>query len=131
MGTYMCVCKAYDDDYESVDSAFTNAWFSVGIPSYELDAVVSPLDKIIVKQTFHCLCYRFYQHTDSGEYAEVYPIPKWFPVHCGEGEVMTNRHILTELIRQGMSLDCEHRTVRGFERSSQGGDCQFDVIIDV
>ena len=131
-----CVCKRYGDDdrddyelsladYESnqeeINRLFPDAGFSIAFSLNELDEVITPLNRIIVKQTFNCHCY-------VGEPASDAPVPKWYAIHCDEGERMTNYVVIRELISQGFSLDCDHRFLEGFERSEKGGDCQFEPV---
>ena len=129
-----CVCKKYDDideldsyceflkQQEEVNKIFPYVEFTIDMTLDQIDEVVSPLDKIIVKQTFDCYCYE----DDS---ASKSPIPKWFTIHCKNDEKMTNRVIIRGLAMQGFSLDCNHRFLEGFARSSKGGDCQFEPVL--
>ncbi len=124
-----CVCKGCDDDglylddYEAqqdeLNKLFPDVDFTIALLLDELDEVISPLNRIIVKQTFDCCCY-------DGDPTGHVPVPKWYPVHCREGEKMTNRVVIRELARQGFSLDCNHRFLEGFERLVKGGECQFE-----
>lgn len=135
MGTFLCVCKKHDDEdsdgYDDwaverafIEHLFPNAKFTVSISLAELNDIVSPLDKIIVKQTFDCYCYR-----GIGNTQEPCQVPKWFPIHCREPGMMTVRYVIDELIRQGLSLDCNHCFLEGITQSSKGGDCQFELVV--
>lgn len=140
MGTFLCICKKYDDwsddsdNFEEdwndertmIEHMFPDAKFAISIRLSDLNDIVSPLDKIIVKQTFDCYCYR---GIGNAELQEPCQVPKWFPIHCRETGMMTVRHVVNELIRQGMSLDCNHCFLEGITQSSKGGDCQFELII--
>ena len=109
----------YECQQEEINRMFPNIDFTIAMTLEEIDEVVSPLDKIVVKQTFNCYCY-------DGESMSHAPIPKWFTIHCREDEKMTNRVIIRELANQGFSLECNHRFLEGFERSARGGECQFE-----
>lgn len=132
-----CICKKYDDydddleleleldfqfQQEELNRMFPDAKFTIALSLDELDDVISPLDKIIVKQTFNCYCYGGVPASDA-------PVPRWFPIHCDEGEKMTKRVVIRELVRQGLSLDCNHRFLEGFIRSGKGGECQFEMVL--
>lgn len=129
-----CICNRYDDgdepesysdflsQQEEVNRLFPEVEFTIAMSLDQLDEVITPLDKIIVKQTFDCYCY------NDGYSGSDY-VPKWFAVHCREGEKMTNRVVIRELISQGFSLDCNHRFLEGFEKSTKGGECQFEPAI--
>lgn len=116
------MCLNYESQQEEMNKLFSDAEFTIAMTLDELDEVISPLNKIIVKQTFDCYCY-------DDEPADSKYVPKWFAVHCGYGEKMTNIVVIRELVRQGFSLECNHRFLEGFGRSLKGGECQFEPVV--
>ena len=138
-----CVCKKFDDYwygdeqwseindndddadsvYAIVSRMFPGARFIVSMSLAELREPITHLDKIIVKQTFDCYCYC----DGYGELRNA-PVPRWFPIHRRDDEYMTNELIIKELVRQGMSLDCNHCFLEGFVKSPNGGECQFELV---
>jgi len=129
--------KDYVIEQTIIDNMFPGAKFVVSIPLNEMNNVVSDLKQIIVKQTFDCYCYAGIptrsqvdndeRRISSGDDGRV--VPKWFPIHCRDNEKMTNKHIIQELIRQDMSLLCNHCFLEGFVKSPNGGECQFELAL--
>ena len=92
-----------DIEIRQMDEMFSDAKFSPSIDFEELDDVVSDKKEIIIKQDFTCYCYD-----------NINKSPKYFTVKCRENESLTNKYIMTELMKQKMKIDCDHRFVEGF-----------------
>jgi hypothetical protein len=92
-----------DIEIRQIDEMFPDAKFSPSIDLENLDDKVSDKKEIIIKQDFTCYCY------DNKNKS-----PKYFTVKCKENESLTNKYIMTELMKQKMKIDCDHRFVEGF-----------------
>lgn len=128
-------CEEFVMEQMEINRMFPNARFVIAIPLNEMEQVISHLDKIIIKQTYTCYCYDNFMNdisetetTDNDTIINGRPPPKWFPIHCQEGQKMTNKYVIKELIRQGLTLSCNHCFLEGIEPSLRGGDCQFELV---
>ena len=78
----------------------------------ELDDILSESDQIMIKQNFDCDC------------LHVKRVPRYFRIK-GFGNSLTNRYVIKELIKQRLSLECNHIFLAGFIKNT---DCQFELI---
>lgn len=92
-------------DYENVQNniinQFPNAKFTIAIDYDKLDNVVSLQRTIYILDNRQCYCYN-----DDPFNTKVYKITT--------DKVITNRLILQELIKQGLTLDCNHFFIEDF-----------------
>ena len=91
---------------------FPGALFSIAIDDSELDDILSESDQIMIKQNFDCDC------------LHVKRVPRYFRIK-GFGNSLTNRYVIKELIKQRLSLECNHIFLEGFIKNT---DCQFELI---
>ena len=90
-------------EFRIIDEMFPNAQFTPSIDLEDLDNIVTDKKEITIQQTFTCYCY---DNMDKP--------PKYFTIKCGENESITNKFIMTELMKQKMKIECNHRFVEGF-----------------
>ena len=90
-------------EFRIIDDMFPGADFTPSIRLKDLDDIVTEEKEIIIKQDFTCYCYD-----------NMNKFPKYFTVKCKENESLTNKYIMTELMKQKMKIDCDHRFVEGF-----------------
>jgi hypothetical protein len=97
---------------EQINNIFPNAQFEVAINITELNKLISDKQFIIVKNTYSCFCYdNCKKNTD------------YFYI---QGQNMTYRYVIEQLIYQGLQLDCDHRYLEGFYKKDDS-DCQFEM----
>ena len=94
-----------DIEIRQMDEMFPDAKFSPSIDLENLDDIVSDKKEIIIKQDFTCYCYDNMNKS-----------PKYFTIKCSENESLTNKYIMTELMKQKMKIECDHRFVEGFDK---------------
>ena len=90
-------------EFRIIDDMFPEADFTPSVRLENLDDVVTDEKEIIIKQDFTCYC-----HDNMNKRS------KYFTIKCGEHESITNKFIMTELMKQKMKIDCDHRFVEGF-----------------
>ena len=95
--------EKYIRELRIIDDMFPNAKFIPSINLENLDDIVSDKKEIIIKQNLTCY-----------HYDNINKRPKYFTIKCRENESLTNKYIMTELIKQKMKIDCDHRFVEGF-----------------
>ena len=98
---------------------FPNAKFEIALDFEELDEVITDLSTIIIKNTYDCYCYCYDTCKRNADY---------FYITTTNGEKMTNKFIIQELLKQGLKLNCDHVFVEGFYKSKYS-DCQFEIWI--
>ena len=104
--------EQYAYEREQIEQMFPNAEFVVAIDFEELIDVVTDLSNIVIKNTYGCYCYdNCERNTD------------YFYITTTNGEKMTNKFIIQELIKQGLKLECNHV----FVEDSKDSDCQFEI----
>ena len=99
-----------ENEFDLIDKMFPGAKFVIAIDIEELDDVVTERTNIVIKNTYDCYCY-----------AGVNKIADYFYI---SGERITNKFIINKLIEQGLSLNCNHCFIEGFDKES---DCQFGI----
>jgi len=99
----------YEAECDKIHEMFPNANFVISIPIEELDDVISTEPLIILKLTHTCYCYKNPK------------VPEWFNIRCTK---MTNKNILNELIKQNLTLNCNHRFIEGFFKQT---DTQYEI----
>jgi predicted P-loop ATPase/GTPase len=109
--------QQYAYEREQIERIFPNAQFTVAIDVGELDEVITDLSNIVIKNAYSCYCY------DNCERSTDY-----FYIITTNGEQMTNKFIIQELIKQGLRLECNHQFIEGFYKS-KNSDCQFEIWI--
>ena len=102
---------AYEAEQEQIEALFPQAKFTICIALSDLDDLVTDKKTIVVKQSYGCYCY-----DDCPRKTD------WVVVHSNR---ITNRVVLTELIKQDLTLECNHCFVEGFHELSE---CQFEII---
>ena len=85
----------YEQEFEYMEKAFPGASFEICMRVKELDKVISDENTIVVKSSYGCYCYDECKRND-----ETYII---------QGEKITNRYVIEQLILQGLTIDCNHR----------------------
>ena len=90
-------------EFRIIDEMFTNAQFTPSIDLEDLDNIVTDKKEITIQQTFTCYCYD-----------DMDKPPKYFTIKCGENQSLTNKYIINELIKKGLTIDCNHRFLEGF-----------------
>lgn len=89
--------EQYDQENQLIDEMFPNAQFTIAVDFKKLEHKITDKKFIIVKSVYDCYCYNFCNKP-----------PDYFYIH---GENMTYRYVLEQLIKQGLSLDCNHQFV--------------------
>ena len=101
----------WEFENNQIETMFPNINFTIAISLDDFDEVLTDKKTIVVKNSYNGYCYdKSPRKTD------------WFTIHS---PCMTNRSVLTELVKQNLCLDCNHRFVEGFHFIS---DCQFDIV---
>ena len=107
----------YDKDYKKVVAMFPDVKFSVAISSKELDDTVSHNNSIIIKHTRNCYCYGDKALSDQ-----------YFTIEGDDltNGNLTNKYVIQELIKQGLTMDCDHHFLEGFHNLY---DNVFEIIV--
>ena len=103
----------YEQEFQLLEEMFPDAQFTVSVPIEEIDDVVSTEPIIIMKLNYNCHCY-----------CESPKVSDWFTICCNSDGTITNKTILTELMKQNMKLECDHRYIEGFDKIT---DVQFEI----
>jgi hypothetical protein len=103
----------YECEYNRLQEMFPNAQFSICIDLEYMDELLTDKNFIIIKQPYTCYCYvNCVKNTD------------YFYI---KGH-MTYRHIIEQLIEQGLSLNCNHHFLEGF-CTTNISDCQYEMVL--
>ena len=89
--------EQYDREIQLIDEMFPNAEFAIAVGFENLEHKITDKKFIIVKSDYDCYCYDLCNKP-----------PDYFYIH---GENMTYRYVLEQLIKQGLTLECNHRFV--------------------
>ena len=107
--------EEYLKEIEIIYKMFPNAKFSVCIDLNMMNDVLTEKDIIVIKSDYSCYCYRDCpRNTD------------FFIIHRPQNGKITYRHILTELMNQGLDLDCNHSFIEDIY-PSKNTDCQYQL----
>lgn len=90
------------NEYEEINNMFPNAPFSICLRLNELNKVVTTEKIIIIQCDFNCYCY-----DDCPRNTEYFII---------EGEHITNKYIIEELIKQGLKIECNHDFLESIDK---------------
>ena len=111
--------QQYEAEINQIEEMFPNAKFSIAINIEDLDNVITDQTNIVVKHTYECYCYDncnkntdYFYITNRQDYKMK----------------MTNKFIITELITQGLTLECNHVFLEGFIQSKDS-HCQFELLV--
>lgn len=107
--------EQYCKENEIIDQIFPNAEFTIALNLEELDNILTDKSDIVIKNTYNCYCY-----------ANSKKDPDYFYINCKNGEQMTQKYIIHELIKQGLNIDCNHCFLEGFDKTPTS-ECQFEL----
>ena len=93
---------------------FPNAQFEISINIEEMDKLITDKQNIIIKNTYICYCY-----DNCNKKTDYFYI---------QGENMTHRYVIEQLIEKGLKLDCNHHYLEGFYKTN-GSECQFEIWV--
>ena len=102
-----------DEEYEC-EQMFPNAQFSIAINIEDMDKLITTEHQLIIKSKYNCYCY-----TNCKKNTDFFYI---------QGENITHRYVIEQLIKQGLKLDCNHRFLEGFYKTV-GSECQFELCV--
>ena len=102
----------YEFELEQIENLFPCAKFRIAIPLEEMDDVITEKTKIKIKYEYNCYC-----HRDS---------PKKTTYIKIQGDKITNRYVLEELIKKNFNIKCNHNFVEEIYVSSEI-DCDFEL----
>ena len=105
--------EKYILNQEEINLLYPNANFIISIDLDDIEEILTEQQNIIIKTTFTCGCY------NSIRPAEFYYI---------SGEKITYGYVITKLIEQNLTLDCDHCFLEGFHRTN-GSLIQFEMVI--
>lgn len=108
--------EEYEYEYEEINKMFPNAQFSVAIDIEYMDKLITDKQELIIKNTYNCYCYSCSNCKKNTDYFYI------------KGENITYRYVIEQLIKQGLSLDCNHIFLEGFHKTA-GSDCQFELCV--
>tara|TARA_B110001469_G_C9461892_1_gene232711 strand:+ start:329 stop:664 length:336 start_codon:yes stop_codon:yes gene_type:complete len=104
--------EEYAKELEEMERLFPDAKFEVTICLNELNDIVTSKKKITIQHTYTCYCYG-----DD-------PLPtKYFII---EGDKLTNKYIIDELIKQGLTMNCNHIFLEGFNELH---DNMYEIMV--
>lgn len=109
--------EQYDAETALINEMFSTAKFCVAIDYDELNEVVTDQPNIVIKNTYNCYCY-----DDNNRNTD------YFYITAKNGEAITNKFIIEELIKQQLCLECNHVYLEGFMQSKDS-ECQFEIVI--
>ena len=105
--------EQYEYEFRQIELLFPDAQFTIAIDLEDLDDVITELNTIIIKKNYSCYCHaNCKRNTD------------WFIIN---GEKITNKYVIHELIKQNLVLDCNHCFVEGFHQYPKNSNCQFEI----
>ena len=102
----------YEEEFKYMEKAFPGASFDICMRLKELDKVISEEKTIVVKSSYGCYCYDECKRND-----ETYII---------QGEKITNRYVIEQLILQGLRIDCNHRFLELIQ-PVPNRNCEFEL----
>jgi hypothetical protein len=105
--------EEYEYDAEQINIMFPDAQFTIAIDIEDMDELITDEHHLIIKNTYNCYCYNSKKSTD------------YFYI---EGENMTYRYVIEQLIKQGLQLDCDHNFLEGFYKTA-GSSCQVELCV--
>jgi hypothetical protein len=105
--------EEYEYDAEQINSMFPNAQFTIAIDIENIDELITDKHNLIIKRNYNCYCYNYSKNTDY---------------YYIRGENMTVRYVIEELIKENLTLDCNHCFLEGFNKTL-GSDCQFELCL--
>jgi len=106
--------EEYNYEYEQIDTMFPNAQFTIAIDIDDMDKLITTKNELIIKSKYNCYCY-----TNCKKNTDYFYI---------QGENITHRYVIEQLIKQGLELDCNHQFLEGFYKTV-GSDCQFELWV--
>ena len=93
----------YEEEFKIIDELFPNIDFTISMSLKKLNQVVTPKNKIQVVLRYDCYCY----DEEPKKASKVFII---------EGENMTHKYILEQLIKKGLKLECNHSYYEGLSQ---------------
>ena len=104
----------YNEEFEIINKMFPNAKFNISIDISNFHDILTSSKEIIIKHSFNCYCY-----DNNAKTTQFYII---------KGDIITNKYIIDELIKQNFELNCNHIFLEGFIKSINS-ECQFEIIL--
>ena len=108
--------EKYEREQQIIEEMCPNAKFEIAIQLEYLDDVVSVENLIIIKHKYDCYCYDNVKPKKT----------KYFCIN-GNGNAITNKFIIKNLIKQKLSLKCNHTFVEGFHKLANS-NCQYEIM---
>lgn len=105
----------YEEEYKIINEMFPDLDFTISMSIKELNKVVTQKNKIQVVQRYNCYCY---SDRKPKKKSKVFII---------EGENITHKYILEQLINQGFKIKCNHRYYEGLSQHNN----DYTFIIDL
>ena len=93
----------YDKEYEILIEMFPNATFTIAIDLKEINNILSHKTSIIIQHSFSCYCY------DNSTRVDKYTI-------TNVTGPITIKYAIEQLIKQGLSPECNHRFLEAFDK---------------
>ena len=109
----------YEYEIKQIEEMFPNAKFSIAINIEDMDNIITEQTNIVVKHTYACYCY-----DNCNKNTDFFYITN----RQDDKMKMTNKFIITELIKQGLKLECNHVFLEGFIQSKDSV-CQFELLV--
>jgi len=107
--------QKFDADMDFINHRFPDAKFTICFTPDEIKERLSDESQIVVKQTFICYCH------DTKYTGVDRPQSKFYVINNAE---MTVENILDELIKQNMTVECNHQFL---ERILKQTDAQYEL----
>ena len=103
----------YDKEHEIINKMFPDAKFSICIDSHEMNELLTDKKRIVIKQTYNCYCYSEYPRNTEYFYIN--------------GDRLTYKYVIDELIKQGLNPNCNHRFLE-IIHPSKNSEVQYEIF---
>ena len=102
----------FENEFNLLNEMFPTAQFTISIDVDEIHDIISTENVIVIQESLYCYC------NDMSTKSNLYTI---------KNMVMTQKNVITELIRQGMTRPCNHKFLTKINKRT---DCYFDLWFD-
>ncbi len=92
-----------DNECEEMIKLFPMAKFTVSIPMYKMDNLLTMKDVVIIRQKFDCHCWRGRRNKKDKDF-----------IIRGTSGTITIKHVINKLINQKFKLTCNHHFLERF-----------------